>query len=90
VTCICREIACLGCDKTDKYIWKSALHRVQVDATPMDISHTEPVYDFAWLQSKTGTELMSMSTDGSVIWWDIRMFGEYVEKLAAVRVLFLK
>ena len=48
----------------------------------MDLSHTEPVYDFAWLQSKTGTELMSLSTDGSVFWWDIRMFGEYVEKLA--------
>ena len=56
---------------------------VQVDATPVDLSHTEPVYDFAWLQSKTGTELMTLSTDGAVTWWDIRMFGEYTEKLAA-------
>lgn len=52
-----------------------------VDVTPMDLAHTEPVYDFAWLQSKTGTELMTVSTDGQVLWWDIRMFGEYVEKL---------
>jgi hypothetical protein len=51
----------------------------------MDISHTEPLYDFAWLQSKTGTELMSVSTDGTVVWWDIRMFGEYVERLQADR-----
>lgn len=28
-----------------------------VDATPIDISHRDPVYDFAWLQSKTGTEV---------------------------------
>ena len=55
---------------------------LQVDATPMDVSHTEPLYDFAWLQSKTGTELMSVSTDGSVLWWDIRMFNDYVDKLA--------
>lgn len=47
----------------------------QVDATPVDMSHTEPVTDFAWLQSKTGTELMTLSSDGQVIWWDIRMLG---------------
>jgi len=39
------------------------------------------VYDFAWLQSKTGTECMSVSTDGSVLWWDIRKLGEPTESL---------
>jgi len=42
----------------------------------------DPVYDFAWLQSKTGTECMSVSTDGSVLWWDIRKLGEPTESLA--------
>lgn len=41
----------------------------------------DPVYDFAWLQSKTGTECMSVSTDGSVLWWDIRKLGEPTESL---------
>ena len=39
------------------------------------------MYDFAWLQSKTGTECMSVSTDGSVLWWDIRKLGEPTESL---------
>ena len=54
----------------------------QVDVSPMDLSHTEPIYDFAWLQSKTGSEVMTVSSDGLVLWWDIRMFGEYTAKLA--------
>lgn len=54
----------------------------QVDVTPMDLSHTEPIYDFEWLQSKTGTELMTVASDGLVLWWDIRMFGDYVERLS--------
>lgn len=48
----------------------------------MDLSHTEPIYDFEWLQSKTGTELMTVASDGLVLWWDIRMFGDYVERLS--------
>lgn len=55
---------------------------MQVDVSPMDLSHTEPIYDFAWLQSKTGSEVMTVSSDGLVLWWDIRMFGEYTAKLA--------
>lgn len=62
-------------------VWKT-LFWLQVDVTPMDLSHTEPIYDFEWLQSKTGTELMTVASDGLVLWWDIRMFGDYVEKLA--------
>lgn len=41
----------------------------------------DPIYDFAWLQSKTGTEAMSVSTDGLVLWWDIRKMGEPTETL---------
>ena len=39
------------------------------------------MYDFAWLQSKTGSEAVSVSTDGSVLWWDIRRLGEPLESL---------
>lgn len=52
-----------------------------VDATPIDVSHRDPVYDFAWLQSKTGSECMTVSTDGLVYWWDIRKLSESVESM---------
>ena len=32
-------------------------------------------------QSKTGTEAMTVSTDGSVMWWDIRRLSEPVESM---------
>ena len=41
----------------------------------------DPVYDFAWLQSKTGSELMSVSSDGQCLWWDVRKLGEPLETL---------
>jgi hypothetical protein len=41
----------------------------------------DPVYDFAWLQSKTGSEAMTVSTDGQVLWWDIRKLSEAVESM---------
>lgn len=41
----------------------------------------DPVYDIAWLQSKTGSECMSVSTDGMVLWWDVRKLAEPLENL---------
>ncbi|GMH43207.1 hypothetical protein BSKO_11129 [Bryopsis sp. KO-2023] len=52
-----------------------------VDASPIEHSHRDPVYDFAWIQCKTGTEAMSVSTDGNVFWWDIRKLQEPLEHL---------
>jgi dynein intermediate chain 2 len=39
------------------------------------------VFDFAWLASKTGTEALTVSTDGSALWWDIRKLSEVVESM---------
>ena len=52
-----------------------------VDSSPVEHSHRDAVHDFAWTQSKTGSELMSTSTDGSVLWWDLRRLGEPLEAL---------
>jgi dynein intermediate chain 2 len=41
----------------------------------------DPIYDLAWLQSKTGSEAMTVSTDGLVLWWDIRKLSEAVESM---------
>jgi dynein intermediate chain 2 len=45
-------------------------------------SHRDPVYGVQWLQSKTGTECASVSTDGQVLWWDIRKLGEPTMSMA--------
>ena len=44
-------------------------------------SHRDPVYKIAWLQGKTPFECASTSTDGQVLWWDIRKLGEPSEWL---------
>jgi dynein intermediate chain 2, axonemal len=51
------------------------------DSSMIEKSHRDPVYDVKWLQSKTGTECMSCSTDGQVLFWDIRKIGEPTEVL---------
>ena len=40
--------------------------------TKVENSHTEPVSDFVWLKSKNSNEFVTSSTDGSVIWWEIK------------------
>jgi len=41
-------------------------------STKLDESHSEAICDFIWLKSKTGTEFVTTSTDGKVLWWDIK------------------
>ena len=45
----------------------------------------DPVYDFSWLQSNTGTEAMTVSTDGQVLWWDTRRLGQPLGRLDPAR-----
>lgn len=41
-------------------------------STKLEESHSESISDFVWLKSKNGTEFVTCSTDGRVIWWDIK------------------
>ena len=41
--------------------------------------HDDPVYGVIWINSKTNSELMTSSTDGTVKFWDIRMFSKSKE-----------
>jgi len=43
-----------------------------VETSLLEQSHHDPVYDVAWIQSRTGNECVSTSTDGQLLWWDIR------------------
>jgi dynein intermediate chain 2 len=41
--------------------------------TVLEASHHDPVYDVYWLTGgKAGKECVSTSTDGRVLWWDMR------------------
>jgi len=52
-----------------------------VDASIIEKSHRDPVFKIAWLHGKTPNECASTSTDGQVLWWDIRRLGEPTEML---------
>lgn len=46
--------------------------------TVLEKSHHDPVYDVYWLTlGKTGTECVSSSTDGQLLWWDINKKSEH-------------
>uniref|UniRef100_A0A8B9BZ91 Dynein axonemal intermediate chain 2 n=1 Tax=Anser brachyrhynchus TaxID=132585 RepID=A0A8B9BZ91_9AVES len=70
----------------DSYIWDLAYWDTRKGGLPVEVSaveasHRDPVYGAIWLQSKTGTECFSASTDGQVLWWDIRKLSEPTETL---------
>lgn len=44
----------------------------QLVTSKLEYCHSESIRDFVWLKSKFGTEFVTTSTDGKVIWWDIR------------------
>jgi WD40 repeat protein len=43
-----------------------------VESSILENSHHDPVYDVFWIQSRSGNECCSLSTDGQLLWWDIR------------------
>ena len=63
-------------------IWdvrKSSTHPSEL--TSLDISHTDPCHSALWIQSKTGTDFFSASTDGTCKWWDTRNMKQPAEEL---------
>ena len=62
-------------------IWDTRTGGIPTRFSPPDKSHRDPVHRALWIQSKTGTDFFSTSTDGIVKWWDTRKIGEPVEEL---------
>lgn len=63
-------------------IWdvrKNSAHPSEV--TRLDVSHIDPCHSALWIQSKTGTDFFSSSTDGTCKWWDTRNMKQPVEEL---------
>jgi len=46
----------------------------------VEVSHYDPVYDVVWLQSKTGTEVASVSSDGRLVFWDVKKLSEPLDE----------
>jgi len=46
----------------------------------VEISHYDPVYDVVWMQSKTGQDCASVSSDGRILFWDVRKLDEFVDE----------
>jgi len=46
----------------------------------VEVSHYDPVYDVAWLGGKTGTECVSVSSDGRLLYWDVRKLDEFQDE----------
>ncbi|KAL3792673.1 hypothetical protein HJC23_009401, partial [Cyclotella cryptica] len=44
-------------------------------------SHHDPVSDVFWVSSKTGHQCVSLSTDGTMLWWDTRKLDEPIDSL---------
>jgi len=49
--------------------WDDRKGSSAIESSPIEKSHRDPVYDVAWLQSKTGTECATVSTDGQLFFW---------------------
>ena len=54
---------------------------VPKETSIIEKSHRDPVYKIAWLAGKHPFECCSTSTDGQVLWWDVRKLGEPSEGL---------
>ena len=61
--------------------WDTRKGHQAVEVSLVENSHKDPVWDVAWLRSKTGTECLSVSTDGYALFWDIRRLGEPIQKV---------
>ncbi|XP_038613256.1 dynein intermediate chain 2, axonemal [Tachyglossus aculeatus] len=70
-----------GCYNGQIAYWDTRKGSQPVDMSTIEFSHRDPVYGAVWLQSKTGTECFSASTDGQIMWWDTRKMIEPTEIL---------
>jgi dynein intermediate chain 2 len=53
-----------------------------VQTSVLEKSHHDPVYDVTWAtQSRQGNDFFSVSTDGRVLWWDMRSLDAPTDQL---------
>merc|ERR1711865_1308099 len=52
-----------------------------VETSVIEHSHHDPVYDVFWTSSKTGSSAASVSTDGNMLFWDVRKLKQPTDKV---------
>ncbi|GIQ90538.1 hypothetical protein KIPB_013367, partial [Kipferlia bialata] len=52
-----------------------------LSSTPVEKAHRAPVFNMEWVKSKAGSECCSVSTDGRVLWWDIRKLADPIDSM---------
>ncbi|XP_057675275.1 dynein axonemal intermediate chain 2-like isoform X1 [Corythoichthys intestinalis] len=62
-------------------LWDSRNGHCPAAITPSEESHKDPVYKVLWLKSSSGTDAFSASTDGQILWWDVRQLNEPIDRL---------
>jgi dynein intermediate chain 2 len=70
-----------GCYNGLVAYWDDRKGSQPVDKCPVREAHRDPVTDVSWIQSKSGTEVSTVSTDGHMFVWDTRKFQEPFEKV---------
>jgi dynein intermediate chain 2 len=70
-----------GCYNGLIAFWDTRKGSQPVETSSIDHSHHDPVYKVRFLSSKSGSECFSTSTDGQVLWWDLRKISEPTDSL---------
>jgi dynein intermediate chain 2 len=57
-------------------VWDLRKGSSPIANTVLEHSHHDPVFDIFWIQSRGNNECVSVSTDGRMLWWDIKTLEE--------------
>lgn len=61
--------------------WDTRHGSSPVAASDREVGHRDAVASVLWINSKSGSEFFSGSSDDQVIWWDTRKLQEPIERL---------
>ncbi|XP_015377850.1 PREDICTED: dynein intermediate chain 2, axonemal-like, partial [Diuraphis noxia] len=57
-------------------LWDMRTSSTNVGISDIRNGHRDPVLSLKWIQSKTNSEFLTGSSDGQIMWWDIRNLKE--------------
>ncbi|KAF5286702.1 hypothetical protein FQA39_LY16185 [Lamprigera yunnana] len=62
-------------------VWDARRGSDPVNVSVVEVSHRDPVRNVLWINSKSGLEFFSASSDGQIKWWDTRKLDQPLETL---------
>jgi len=73
-----------GCYNGVVAFWDTRAGKRPREQSQIQNSHHDPVFDVAYIQSRSGNEFCSVSTDGQMLWWDARRLSEPIDSFKLV------